>query len=138
MLTFSHSYVLLRDIPTHPAGRKLRWHGANQRFYFYKISTWGFNKGEEDIHSDFEGPSYTVEQIQDASWFKPTGEIVPFIPPFPSQKDIDHYVPLTPECRLVDDVDVCRAFNALLSNPPFETTLYEFYREQYNHFHGLI
>lgn len=83
------------------------------------------------------GQATPVEQVQDVTWFKPVGEIVPFIPPFPSEKEIHEYVSLRPECRLVDDVDVCRAFNAMLADPAFDGALYQFYREQYDRFHGL-
>lgn len=132
-MKFAHRYILRKPIPGYNVGREVTWHGANQRFYFRTVDA----KGNERMHIDFEGPKFTVEQVQDSEWFAPNSDLVDFIPAFPSRKDLDEYVYLTPDCRLVDDVDVCRAINTMLGSEKFQAALYEFYREQYNAFHGL-
>jgi len=134
---FAHNYMLLKDIPGYKAGRTINWHGATQRFYFRKISEWKHDNGAEGIYLDFDGPKFTVDQVHDTEWFEPKGELVDFIPPFPNHAVLDQYVDLIPDCHLVDDVDQCRAINMMLRDAGFQRRLYEFYREQYNLFHGL-
>lgn len=137
-MKFAHNYKLLKPIPGYDAGRTIRWHGNNQRFYFFKISEWKHDNGAEGIYLDFEGPKFTVEQAQDPTWFEPIGELVDFIPQFPSYEALCEYVDLLPNCRLVDDVDQCRAINMLLGSDTFRHRLYEFYRQEYNEFHKLV
>ena len=132
---FSHTYELLKDTPKYKKGWKLRWSGGNEKFYFYKKSTWGYNKGEPDIYLDLESTGFTLEEIQDTEWFKPTGELVDYIPSFPNKKDLKEYMYLLPETRLVDDVDICRAINRMLNNTKFQDQLYEFYKQKYEEFY---
>lgn len=136
-MKFSHNYKLLKDIPGYAAGRTVGWDGNNQRFYFRAISEWKHDNGAEGIYLDRDGPKFTVEQVQDVPWFQPQGEMREFIPPFPSRKELDQFVTLTAECRLVNDVDECRAINAMLEDKNFQKLLYEFYHTQYNAFHGI-
>lgn len=134
-MKFAHRYILRKSIPGYNVGREVTWHGTNQRFYFRKVD----ERDTELVRYayDFEGPKFTVEQVQDESWFVPNSEIVDFIPAFPSRNDLEEYIFLTPECRLVDDVDICRAINTMLGSEKFQQALYEFYKQQYNAFHGL-
>jgi hypothetical protein len=136
-MKFSHRYQLLKDIPSYQAGRTIGWHGDRQRFYFYKLSDWEWEKGKESFYLDFEGPSFTLEQAKDTEWFKPVGKEVDFIPPFPSEAKIDEYVDLLPDCHLVDDVDECRAINGMLKDKEFQRRLYRFFKEQYEAFYSL-
>src|SRR5688572_30493953 len=100
-MKFAHNYKLLKPIPGYAAGRTINWHGANNRFYFRKISEWRHDNGAEGIYLDFEGPKFTVEQAQDPAWFEPIGELVDFIPQFPSCESLHQYVHLIPDCHLV-------------------------------------
>lgn len=134
---FAHGYKLLKDVPGYAAGRTVRWDGNAQRFRFRAISEWKHDNGDEGIYLDYDGPKFTVEQASDAAWFEPLGDLVDFIPAFPTSKALDEFIYLTPECRLVNDVDVCRAINALLNDKGFQDRLYGFYRTEYNAFHGL-
>jgi hypothetical protein len=136
-MKFAHRYELLKDIPGYAAGRTIVWHGSDQRFFFRAISTWKHDNGAEGIYLDREGPKFTVEQAQDAQWFEPLSELVDFIPAFPSRENLHEFVDLVPDCRLVDDVDECRAINVMLRDEGFQTRLYKFYKAQYEHFHKL-
>lgn len=136
-MKFAHCYKLLKDIPGYSAGRTISWDGNRQHFFFRKLSEWKHDNGAEGIYSDYDGPKFTVEQAQDATWFEPIGSLVDFIPTFPTRTRLDDFIYLTPECRLVNDVDECRAINAMLDDKGFQQRLYEFYKEQYNDFHKL-
>lgn len=128
-MKFAHRYKLLKDIPGYEAGRVVEWSGCHgQRFYFRK---------PDSIYLDLEGPKFTVEQVQGKEWFAPEGKLVDFIPAFPSRRRLDEYVDLMPSCRLVDDVDQCRAINVLLNDANFQKRLYQFYKGQYEAFHEL-
>lgn len=132
-MKFAHRYKLLKDFPGHAAGEEVSWRGDTQRFYFHEKK-----RGEFDLlRQDMEGPKFTVEQVQDKKWFKPLQPLRNFIPKFPDRKALDEYIYLTPDCRLVNDVDECRAINAMLDDKGFQDRLYEFYRIEYNTFHGL-
>lgn len=137
MKTFHHQYKLKKDTPIYKAGWPLRWSGSKRRFYFLLPSTWKHDDGKPGIYSDFEGQSFTVEQVQDREWFEPVGPEVLFIPAFPSENKLEEYVDLLPTTRMVDDVDECRAINMLLEDKGFQKRLYVFYKEQYKAFHGL-
>lgn len=132
-MKFAHRYKLLKPFPGHDVGDEISWHGADQRFYFWQIR----RSNLELSRRDFDGARFTVDQVQDAEWFKPLDTLREFIPAFPSRKKLEDYVDLSPQCRLVDDVDECRAINALINDPGFQGRLYDFYREQYNEFHGI-
>lgn len=136
-MKFAHRYKLLKDIPGYAAGRTIAWHGGIGRFFFRAISEWKHDNGAEGIYLDYEGPKFTVEQAQDPAWFEPLSALVDFIPAFPSRENLSEFVDLTPECRLVDDVDECRAIRALLNDDKFQQRLYEFYKAQYEDFHKL-
>jgi hypothetical protein len=137
MTKFAHMYRLTTDLPGYKAGRRVRWDGGRQRFYFYKLTEKGYDKGEESIYADFEGMSFTLEQVQEDGWFKTEGELRDFIPAFPARAALTEFVDLVPDCRLVDDVDECRAINGLLASDAFQERLYGFFRKEYNEFYGL-
>jgi hypothetical protein len=129
---FAHTYKLVRDIPGYKAGRTVYGHGDNQRFYFHQM-----RGDEESIYLDMKGASFTLDQVQEDGWFKPIGRLTDFIPPFPDPKRLPEFVDLIPDCRLVNDVDECRAINAMLADAGFQKRLYDFYRQEYNEFHGI-
>lgn len=132
-MKFAHRYKLLKAMPGHNAGEEVCWRGGTQRFYFSQK-----REHEHDLRrDDMDGLKFTVDQIQDADWFAPTGELVDFIPPFPSRTKIEEFIYLIPDCRLVDDVDECRVINQMLSNKSFQRCLYEFYKKEYEAFHSL-
>ena len=137
MKTFSHNYKLIKDIPAYKAGRTIGWNGERQKFYFRAISEWKYDNGAEGIYLDYEGTHFTVEQAKDKEWFTPMGKEKDFIPQFPSEEKIKEYVYLLPECRLVNDVDECRAINGLINDKGFQKKLYSFYKKEYKAFYKI-
>lgn len=136
-MKFAHRYKLLKNTPTYKAGWELGWDGGSEKFYFYKPSTWSYNKGEPDIYLDLNGARFTVDEIKNIEWFEPIGEEVDFIPKFPTQKKLEEYFYMFGETRLVSDVDLCRAIDKLLDDKGFQKKLYEFYKREYNQFYKL-
>lgn len=136
-MKFAHRYKLLKDLPGYTAGRTVAWDGNAQRFRFKELSKWKGDNGAEGIDLDYDGPKFTVEQVSDAAWFEPLGDLVDFIPAFPDSKALEEFIYLVPDCRLVNDVDVCRAINTMLYDKGFQKRLYEFYKTEYNAFHKL-
>ena len=98
---FAHRYKLKKDMPTYKAGWPLGWSGNDEKFYFYKPSNWEWEKGKPDIYFDRESGGFTIEEIKNLEWFEPEGKEEDFIPKFPSKKDIEEYVYLDFETRLV-------------------------------------
>jgi hypothetical protein len=135
---FTHRYKLLKDTPKYKAGWELGWSGNDGKFYFYKVSEWKHDNGKRSIYLDYDSKGFSVEEIKDTEWFKPIGKEVDFIPRFPSRARIEEYIDLMPSCRLVNNVDECRAINLMLDNKEFQNRLYDFYNEQYNAFHKLL
>jgi hypothetical protein len=133
MLKFAGKYKLKKAIPNHAAGSVLRWDGIDGFFYFDKPKSDPMRLNEPDR----DAPRYSVNVVQDPTWFAPIGELRPFIPAFPSEKRINEYVDLTADCRMVNTIDVCRAINALIEDKGFQHRLYEFYKQQYESFHAL-
>lgn len=136
-MKFAHNYKLKKDMPKYKVGWPLRWNGNDEKFYFAKASTWGYNKGEPDIYLDRESGGFTLEEIKNTEWFEPDGKEKDFIPKFPSKKNLEEFVYLDFETRLVNDVDECRAMNKLFNSKKFQDELYEFVKEKYNDFHAL-
>lgn len=129
-------YTLLKDTPSFKSGWPIKWDGSRRRYFFSKPKTWGYNKGEPDIYLDYNGQSFTREEIESKpEWFKPEGEPTDFVPPFPKRGDLDEYVHLTFETRLVDDVDICRALNDLFDDKEFQESLYDWVKYKYEQFH---
>jgi len=128
-MRFAERYKLLKDTPTHKAGSVLIWEGMAQLFYFTVPG--------EKYDPDRNGPHFTVEQIQDAEWFMPMKPLKPFIPKFPSRKNLEEFATLDANCRLVDSVDECRAINGLINDPKFQRRLYDFYKQEYEKFYKL-
>ena len=136
METFTHRYKLLKDTPTHKTGRTIGWSGNEGKFYFYAISEWKHDNGAEGIYLEMDGPSFSLEKAKDTEWFTPVGKEVPFIPQFPSKGKISEYVELDFDCRLVNDVDECRALNGLFETKQFKERLYDFVKKEYQeHYH---
>lgn len=134
--TYYSQYELLRDTPTHKAGWPLRWDGTRRKYFFPKPSTWGYNKGEPDIYKDYNGQSFTIDEVEGMpDWFKPVGEPTEYVPAFPSKEDLEEYVYLGFETRLVDDVDICRALNDLFNSKDFQEDLYLWVKLKYEQFH---
>ncbi len=134
-IQFSHQYTLLKDTPKYKAGWKLGWSGNKERFYFYKKSNWGYDKGEPNIYLDYEDASFTIEEIQDKSWFEPKGKLYDYVPSFPTRQRIEDFMYLVPELRLVADVDESRTIGKMLDDKDFQNRLYEFYKKEYNNFY---
>ena len=132
-MKFAKEYSLLCDLPTHKAGSKLGWDGVRQFFYFDLPKEREFDLSRRD----YDGPKFTVDQVQDTKWFKAVGKLRPFVPPFPSRKCIEQYASLDAECRMVDEVDECRALNGLIFDPKFQQRLYDFYKQEYDKFYNL-
>lgn len=135
MKKFSHTYKLKKDTPKYKKGWELKWDG--EMFYFREVSRYGFDKGKPGIYLDRKTSGYTLEEIQNTDWFEPVGELVDFIPKFPSKKNIEEFVYLNFETRLVDTVDECRTMNNLFKTKKFQDDLYKFIKEQYNTFYKL-
>ncbi|WP_241473794.1 hypothetical protein [Mycolicibacterium neoaurum] len=136
MKMFHKRYELLRETPTHKAGWPLRWDGKRRKYFYPKVSTWSSDKGGPDIYLDSNGPAYTIEEVESKpDWFKPSDEAVPYVPAFPSKDDLEEFVYLSFETRLVDDVDECRALSDLFRSDEFRGNLYDFVRDEYNRHH---
>ena len=65
---FTHRYTLLKDLPTHKAGRIVHWNGNNERFYFNIQTEFDVKNGWEGHMTDLEGIKFTLEQVQDKEW----------------------------------------------------------------------
>jgi len=136
--TYYKEYSLLKDTPTKEKGWPLRWDGTRRKYYYPKPSTWGQDKGKPDMYLDYDGESFTIEQVEASSdWFKPKGEPTEYVPAFPSEKDIDEYVNLNFETNLVDSVDVCRAMNDLFRDKEFQKELYYYVKYKYEKKHNI-
>lgn len=134
---FKH-YELLKDTPNFKAGWPVRWDGSRRKYYFVRPSTWGYDKGEPDIYLDYDGQSYSLEEMEEKSeWFKPTGEPTEYVPAFPSRTGIEEYVYLSFETRLSDQDDTCRAMNELFNDKDFQESLYDWTKYKYEQFHVL-
>lgn len=136
-MKYYREYTLTKDTPKHKKGWPLKWSGGRNRYYFAKASTWDWEKGKPDIYLDYNGESYSIEEVQSSDWFKPVGRALPFIPKFPSKNALSEFVSLDFEIHLVDDVDECRAMNQLFDSKKFQDELYEFVKDKYNEFHKL-
>lgn len=131
-------YELLKDTPSFKAGWPIRWDGSRRKYYFVKPSTWGYNKGEPDIYLDYDGQSYSIEEIeQKTEWFKPVGEPTEYVPAFPSRSEVEEYVNLAFETRFSNDDDTCRAMNDLFNDKDFQESLYDWTKYKYEQFHIL-
>lgn len=129
-MKFSHNIKLKKDLPDYKKGWPFDWSGSRQRYFPRNVSTWGYNEGQPDISHDYDHQGFTLEQGQDEEWFE-QGELTDFYPKFPSKEEINEYVYLEPETRLVDDVDFCRCFNQMINEGSFKDRLYKFYKEEY-------
>lgn len=129
-MNYYREYRLKKDTPTHVAGWAVRWSGMQRKFFPVKIGS--------PFELDTSNVYYTVEQVKNTEWFEPIGQAYPFIPAFPTFANIKEFMYLLPELRLVDDVDECRAISDLLNDPSFERRLYDFYKAEYNAFHGIL
>lgn len=136
--TYYRDYKLLKDTPNYPKDWPLQWDGIRRKYFFKNVSKWEYELGKPDYTLDYKGQSFTLEEIENKSdWFKPVGKANQFIPKFPTPKDLEEYVHLNFENRLVDDVDECRALTDLWEDKQFQTNLYEFVKSEYNRHYNL-
>lgn len=136
---YYYQYKLLKDTPSFGAGWPLKWDGTRRKYYFPKVSSWGFDKGEPDISLDYNGQSFSLEEVENKpDWFEPIGKPKRYIPAFPSPTALEEYVYLRFENRLVDGVDECRALSDLWNDDNFQKNLYKFVKTEYEKLHKLI
>lgn len=137
-MKFSKKYKLNKDLPKYKKDWTVGWCGSRQLFYPHNIRKYDWeDKNDPDYSLDYTHQGYSIEEIKNIEWFTPISEEVDFIPKFPTKNNIEKFVYLTFETRLVDDVDECRAMNELFNSKMFQNKLYEFVKEEYNSFHNL-
>ena len=137
-MNFHKRYKLVKGLPTYPQDWEVGWCGSRQKFYPYKVRVHDWeDKTKPDIYKDYDHQGFTVEQVKDLNWFSPIGKSVDFVPAFPSRKELEDYMYLLPETRLVDDVDECRCISQMLNSNIFQDRLYSFYKEEYEAFHKI-
>jgi len=137
-MKYHRQYKLNKDLPKYKNGWTFTWCGSRQKFFPNKVRTYGWeDKNIPDYTLDYESYGYSVDEIKDTEWFTPIGKELDFIPKFPSKNKLEEYIYLTPETRLVNDVDECRAINGLLDDKKFQDNLYEFYKNEYNKFYHI-
>lgn len=142
-MKFYHSYRLKKELPNYKKGWIFRWCGSRERFFPAKaiINEFRFSENygkiEEDIYNDYTHQGFTVEEIKNKDWFIPQGEERDFIPKFPNKEEIDNFVYLNFQTRLVVGVDECRCMKRLFNSDQFQDDLYEFVKNKYNDFFNL-
>ena len=132
------NYKLLKDTPDHKQGWPIKWDGTRRKYFFNKVSTWSNDAGKPDYCLDYNGQSFTIDEIESKTeWFEPTGASRQFIPEFPSRTKLSEFVNLNFENRLVDDVDEARALSDVWVDKQFNDNLYNFVKSEYNRVHKL-
>jgi len=126
--------MLRQDTPTHKLGTIFKWSARDRKFYPLQVPTSPYSLEQ----LEYASTAYSLDQVRETTWFQPVGDEYDYIPVFPAEKELPEYLHISPETRLVDDVDICRALNDLFEDQTFQHNLYEFYREEYNRFYSEL
>lgn len=129
-------YKLAKELPGYPVGWPVRWDGNRRRYFLVKPNQYTKHKMEPGFGLEYNRDSYMIEDIESQpEWFTPEGKPTDYVPPFPSESELDEYVDLYFQTKLVDDVDVCRAMNELFNDKHFQKELYMYVKLKYEQFH---
>lgn len=134
---YNTKYKLLKDTIDFPKGWIFSWEGGS-RLYIPNKAKKSYDRENLEI-CDLYDVDYakkqhaiTKEKIETLKdWFIPFGEIKDYYPDFPSFENINKFLHLYLETRLIDSVDECRALNDLFNLPDWKSKLYNFIKNEY-------
>jgi len=122
-------YKLLKDTPKNKAGKFVYFNVINNSENSSCDMCFCFHV---DIYPDYKGEKFAIKEVQNTEWFEPIGKPFDLIPKFPNIKEIEEYMYLLGETRLVNSVDFVRAVETIFYSEKFKKAVYELLKTEYN------
>lgn len=137
MEKYNTVYRLKKDIPQSKAGRLLRHDVRDGEIKYHFVREYceediKWNNSQDYGYEPFGDIRFSLEEIKNEDFFEPIGDWKSLYPKFPSEKEIDEFLYLIGDTRLVDSVDFIRAVNPILESKEYRTEVYNLLKNKYN------